>query len=230
MPLWKRQTAKSKERKKVKKKSSGAEKHFAEQWLVAEIARKTTREKKISFDDGSQLLHWKEAIPIAGASLWHFRSVAFRCKRANNVWQQSGSLRRISFACLSPPAFPVQSSSPADKRTPKRRFGAIRHVMNVKNKTCLFCLKQRQILVDDSCTAKAIQKIYSITVRKNKSISQTSAQIRSRVDTGRILECVFYLFWKKQFGGKNGFREIVLSCGADMDMRKISRVCKDCKC
>lgn len=100
-------------------------------------------------------------------------------------------MRRISFACLSPPAFPVQSSSPADKRTPKRRFGAIRHVMNVKNKTCLFCLKQRQILVDDSCTAKAIQKIYSITVRKNKSISQTSAQIRSRVDTGRILECVF---------------------------------------
>lgn len=43
-------------------------------------------------------------------------------------------------------------------------FGAICHVMNVKNKTCLFCLKQRQILVDDSCTAKAIQKIYSITL------------------------------------------------------------------
>lgn len=36
--------------------------------------------------------------------------------------------------------------------------------MNVKNKTCLFCLKQRQILVDDSCTGKAIQKIYSITL------------------------------------------------------------------
>lgn len=43
-------------------------------------------------------------------------------------------------------------------------FVAIRHVMNVKNKTCLFCLKQRQILVDDSCTGKAIQKIYSITL------------------------------------------------------------------
>lgn len=36
--------------------------------------------------------------------------------------------------------------------------------MSVKNKTCLFCLKQRQILVDDSYTGKAIQKIYSITL------------------------------------------------------------------
>lgn len=36
--------------------------------------------------------------------------------------------------------------------------------MNVKNKTCLFCLKTRQILVDDSSTARAIQKIYSITL------------------------------------------------------------------
>lgn len=43
-------------------------------------------------------------------------------------------------------------------------FGAIRHVMNVKNKTCLFCLKQRQILVDDSFSGKTIQKIYSITL------------------------------------------------------------------
>lgn len=36
--------------------------------------------------------------------------------------------------------------------------------MNVKNKTCLFCLKQRQILVDDSCTGKTIQKLYNITL------------------------------------------------------------------
>ncbi|XP_055615329.1 uncharacterized protein LOC129761610 isoform X2 [Toxorhynchites rutilus septentrionalis] len=34
--------------------------------------------------------------------------------------------------------------------------------MNVQNKTCLFCLKQRQILVDDPSTAKAIQKTYRI--------------------------------------------------------------------
>lgn len=68
MPLWKRQTAKSNKRRKVKKKSSGAEKHFAEQWLVAEIARKTTREKNSLDALGSQLLYWNEAIPIVGAS------------------------------------------------------------------------------------------------------------------------------------------------------------------
>ncbi|XP_058840824.1 uncharacterized protein LOC131696287 isoform X2 [Topomyia yanbarensis] len=36
--------------------------------------------------------------------------------------------------------------------------------MNRRNKTCLFCLKQRQILVDDSSTVKAIKKIYNISV------------------------------------------------------------------
>lgn len=36
--------------------------------------------------------------------------------------------------------------------------------MNVRNQTCLFCRRPRQILVDNSCTGKAIQKIYNITL------------------------------------------------------------------
>ncbi|XP_058468254.1 uncharacterized protein LOC131440741 [Malaya genurostris] len=39
--------------------------------------------------------------------------------------------------------------------------------MDSRNKTCLFCLKQRQILVDDSSTVRAIKKMYNITVPSN---------------------------------------------------------------
>ncbi|XP_001851081.2 fibrous sheath CABYR-binding protein [Culex quinquefasciatus] len=56
--------------------------------------------------------------------------------------------------------------------------------MNVKNKTCLFCLKQRQILVDDSCTAKAIQKIYSITLPTD----ECRICIECHFNVGRIRE------------------------------------------
>lgn len=37
-------------------------------------------------------------------------------------------------------------------------------VMDVKNKTCLFCLKQRQILVENPGTAEAIKNIYNINL------------------------------------------------------------------
>uniref|UniRef100_A0A1Q3F7V7 Putative latency-associated nuclear antigen n=1 Tax=Culex tarsalis TaxID=7177 RepID=A0A1Q3F7V7_CULTA len=56
--------------------------------------------------------------------------------------------------------------------------------MNVKNKTCLFCLKQRQILVDDSCTAKAIQKIYSIALPSD----ECRICIECHFNIGRIRE------------------------------------------
>lgn len=40
--------------------------------------------------------------------------------------------------------------------------------MDMKNKTCLFCLKQRQILVDNPNTANAIKNIYSINLPKDR--------------------------------------------------------------
>lgn len=40
--------------------------------------------------------------------------------------------------------------------------------MDMKNKTCLFCLKQRQILVDNPYTANAIKNIYSINLPKDR--------------------------------------------------------------
>ncbi|XP_053691994.1 clumping factor A-like isoform X2 [Sabethes cyaneus] len=36
--------------------------------------------------------------------------------------------------------------------------------MSGRNKTCLFCLRQRQILVDNPLTAKALKKIYNIAI------------------------------------------------------------------
>lgn len=40
-------------------------------------------------------------------------------------------------------------------------------VMDIKNKTCLFCLKQRQILVENANTANAIKEIYNINFPEN---------------------------------------------------------------